>query len=329
MTEDRMKVLVIGGTRFIGRGTVERLLERGHDVTIFNRGTKRCLWPGRIREVYGDRTDPSSLLQLRDLAFDGVFDFCAYSGGDTSALLDVVGSIRRFVQMSSGTVYRMHPVLPWREDVPYGPAPLWGAYARGKIECEQVLRSRRSPTVATTAIRAPWVLGPRSYAEREKFVFNRVLDRAEVLIPGDGKALQQFVSSDSLAHSLVAVLETFDSGGWRAFNIASPGYTSNEGFVRICASVVGIEPMLRYVDHPRDIQDVAFNMRDAIFPFPNENYLLDVSVSEQAGIAPPVESLEDTVTRTLEDMRTNPENREWKRTEAELSVLNGKRCEPT
>jgi nucleoside-diphosphate-sugar epimerase len=317
-----MRVLVIGGTRFIGFDTVERLLERGHDVTLCNRGTRPGLWPGRVRELRGNRADPRALRQLEGEDFDGVIDFCAYTARDTQAILDVQGRVSRFVHMSSGAVYALEPHLPWTEDTPYGPAPLWGEYARGKIECERLLRAARFDSTATAVIRSPWVLGPRNYADREKFVLNRLLDGEEIVLPGDGKALQQFVSSRQVAHSIVAVLETFQDGGWRAFNIASPDYVSLEGFVRVCASLVNAEPRFQTVGGgPTGTGSAKFDMNDPIFPFPNENYLLDLTASAKAGVAPPPVTLETMIAEALGDLNANPEQRTWHRTRAERSVL--------
>jgi nucleoside-diphosphate-sugar epimerase len=316
-----MKVLVVGGTRFMGVETVERLLERGHDVTLFNRGTRPGLWAGRVRELRGDRTDPTSFGQLAGGLFDGLIDFCAYTARDSEALLRVQGNVPRLVHISSGTVYRLDPRLPWAEETPYGPAEIWGEYARGKIECERVLQAQRSPETATTAVRLPWVLGPRSYADRGAFVLNRLLDHEELLLPGDGKALQQFVSATQAAHSIVAILEQFDRG-WRAFNIASPGYASLEGFVHTCAAVAGVAARIRRVGRgATGTGSPVFVMTDAVFPFPNENYLLDLSASTSAGVAPLPTTLEEMLRSELEDLNANPERRRWQRTAAESALI--------
>ncbi len=313
---------MIGGTRFIGVDTVERLLHRGHQVTIYNRGTRKGLWSGRVRELNGDRADPVALQQLADEQFDGIIDLCAYTARDTQTLLDVQGNVPRFVHMSSGTVYQLHSQLPWSEDAPYGPAPLWGAYAYGKIECERLLRTKRAEVDATTVIRAPWVLGARNYADREKFVLNRLLDREEILLPGDGKAVQQFVTSGQVAHSIVAALETFRHEGWQAFNIASPGFTSLEGFVRACASVAHVKPFFRHIGGgPTGTARLVFDMNNPVFPFPNENYVLDLTSSEKAGIASPKTALEAMIEDALVDLNSHIDQRRWSRTSAELSVL--------
>jgi nucleoside-diphosphate-sugar epimerase len=317
-----MKVFVIGGTRFIGIATVERLLERDHEVTIYNRGTRPGLWPGRVRELRGDRADPRALQQLEGEYVDGIVDLCAYTVHDTRALLAVAGHVPRYVHMSSGTVYQLQSQLPWPEQTPYGPAPLWGNYARGKIECERLLRAERPAALATTAIRAPWVLGPRNYADRERFVLNRLIDHEVVLLPGDGNALQQFISSRQLAYVIVAALETFGDGGWRPFNTASPGHVSLEHFVRVCAAAANVEPYFRHIGGgPTGTGSSVFDMGNLIFPFPNENYLLDLTASEKAGISPPPVTLEAMIADTLADLNANPEQRNWRRTSAELSIL--------
>src|SRR5206468_470137 len=148
-------------------------------------------------------------------------------------------------------------------------------------------------------------------------------DGEEVLLPGDGKAVQQFVSAAQVAHSIVEVLERFREG-WRAFNIASPGYISLEGFVEVCAEVAGVEPRFRRVGGgPSGTGSAVFEMADPVFPFPNENYLLDLSASVEAGVAPPPTTLDRMIEDALESLNTNPDRRNWRRTPAELSVLGG------
>jgi len=315
-----VKVLVVGGTRFMGVATVDRLLERDHDVTIFNRGSRAGLWGTRVREVIGDRRDARALAQLGGDRFDAVVDFCAYTAADTEALLQVQGAAQRLVHLSSGTVYRLDPHLPWSEETPLGPALLWGDYARGKIECERALE-RRPASLATTSVRLPWVLGPGSYADRESFVLNRLLDGAEIALPGDGRALQQFVSATQVAGALVEIVERFEAGR-RALNVASPGYASLEGFVELCAEVAGVEPRLRRLGGGvTGTGSPTFAMTDCVFPFPNENYLLDLAASERAGVAPPPTSLEAMLAESLDWLRASPERRRWRRTAAEAAVF--------
>lgn len=314
-----MKVLVLGGTRFMGVATVERLLGAGHEVTIYNRGTRPNPWPGRVEALIGDRT-PRVIAAISARRFDGVVDFSAYTAEDSAALLAVQGSVQRLVHISSGTVYR-HDQGPSSERAAYGPEPLWGAYAGGKIDCERLLRRERATGLATTVLRFPWVLGPANYADRERFVLNRLLDGEEVLLPGDGQALQQFLSADQAAAAIVAALENFGTG-WRPFNIAAPGATSLESFVCACADVAGVEPRLRPIGRgPTGTVSPVFDMLDCVFPFPNQNYLLDVTASALAGIAPEPVALDEIIRASLDELSSRPELRRWHRTRAEAEAL--------
>jgi 2'-hydroxyisoflavone reductase len=317
-----MKVLVMGGSRFMGRAVVHRLLDQNHSVTVFNRGTRVVEWPGPVTELQGDRNSSADLKPLADLALDGVIDLSAYTPHQTEMLLNVLGDVLRFVHCSSGAVYAPQPELPWPESTPYGPWPLWGTYGRDKLGCEQVLQAARTHSRATTVIRMPYVLGPANYADREEFVLNRLLDGAEILVPGDGQAVQQFLSTTQVGYAMVAALETFLAGGWQAFNIASPTFVSLRGFIEICAAATGTTPILRCVDTgAAGTATDVFSPANAVFPFPNVNYVLDLEASVRAGIAPPPISLASMIADSLQALISSPERRQWTRTKAEMAHL--------
>ncbi|MCU0550818.1 MAG: NAD-dependent epimerase/dehydratase family protein, partial [Leptolyngbya sp. Prado105] len=68
-----MRILIMGGTRFIGVYLTKLLVEQGHEVTLFNRGNKPAPVAG-VKQVTGDRTNADDLKQLASLDFDAVFD---------------------------------------------------------------------------------------------------------------------------------------------------------------------------------------------------------------------------------------------------------------
>ena len=323
-----MKILVMGGSRFMGLATVRELLARGHTVTVLNRGTRAVEWPGQVTELRGDRNNPQALTQLKGQAFEGVIDLSAYTGEQTRLLLAAPGmkDIPRWVHCSSGAVYAPQPILPWKENGPIGPWSLWGQYAIDKLDGERSLQTLRSVDLATTALRLPFVLGPANYVDREEFVFNRLLDDATILLPGDGQAVVQFVSTRQVAQAMVATLELFSESGWQVFNIASSGFNSLEGFVQICARLTKTEPKLQMVGGgPTGGAGDVFNGGNAVFPFPNANYVLDLNASVKAGIAPQPENLEDMLAKALEYLKANPARRKWTRTSSELIHIKGSR----
>lgn len=106
-----MRILVIGGTQFMGRGIVERLAARGHDVSVLHRRDHHDLGPG-IGNLQADRGDGAAMSRLlRDQAFDAVFDMVYdWEKGTTSAQVEATArscgdGLRRYVFMSSIAAY--------------------------------------------------------------------------------------------------------------------------------------------------------------------------------------------------------------------------------
>lgn len=311
-----MRILVMGGTRFMGPAVIAELERRGHEVTAFNRGTRATAETGRSRQVHGDRDDPGQLTQLAGEAFDAVVDMSAYLRSQTDSLLKVLPGVERWIHISSGAVYEPQPILPWPETTPYGPWSLWGTYAVEKLGCELSLQDRRPAELATVCLRFPIVLGPANYAPREEFVFNRLLDDEEIILPGHGKAVLQFLSIHEVGEAVANATEVA-APGFEAYNIANHGFASLESFVSLCGAIAGKEPRIRLGPALPE----PFDPYGSTFPFPNEDYVLDVTKSWYHGIAPQERGLEPTLAEAYEALMASPERRSWERNEAELQVL--------
>jgi nucleoside-diphosphate-sugar epimerase len=317
-----VRILVMGGTRFVGVDVVGALLDAGHDVVVFHRGTRTPRWSRPVEHVIGDRTVTADLAPLAQRHVDAVIDLSAYSRAQTGLLLDVLPAVPRLVHCSTLNVYRPRPLLPWTEDTPYGPHPLWGGYAVEKIGCELALRERRPESLSTVSLRLPLVLGPRNFLAREEFVLNRLLDDELILLPGDGQAVHQYVWIHHAAQALARAVE-LDAEGFHAFNVASRRcLTSLEGFVQVCADVSGTTARVRFVGGGATGEDrPVFDGVDCVFPFSNENTVGDLTKAGAAGLLEPFLPLHDMVAEALQAMRADPERRKWTRTAAEQRVL--------
>lgn len=317
-----MQILVMGGTRFVGVATVEALLRDGHDVTVFHRGSRSPTWSAPVTHVLGDRTVAADLSQLREHEFEAIVDLSAYTQDQTGLLLDALPDVAHLVHVSTVNVYAPSPLLPWPEDTPYGPHPLWGQYAVDKIGCELTLRERRAAPLSTVALRFPLVLGPRNFIPREEFVLNRLLDGKEILLPGDGQAVHQYIYFSHAAHALARSL-TLTEPGFTAFNVASPRCaTSLEGFVDICAEVAGLPAITRAVGGgPTGLDLPQFDTRNCVFPFTNENTVADLDASRDAGLMAPFLDLHQMIDTALAALVSDPARRRWSRTEAEQRAL--------
>lgn len=171
-----MRVLVVGGTRFIGPPVVRRLVQAGHDVTVFHRGLTEAELPPTVRHVHGNRASLTDYAEhFRALLPDIVVDMAAYSEREAQATMATfLGTAQRIVAVSSQDVYRAYGRLHRSEPgplerVPYSEtAPLrerlypYRGTGRGLDEYEKVLVERvvmSSPDLPGTVLRLPMVYG--------------------------------------------------------------------------------------------------------------------------------------------------------------------------
>ena len=263
-----MNVLIIGGSRFIGPLIIEELLRRNHDVTVFNRGLIRQEYPEGVRFIKGDRNYGFSLYEH----FDTIVDTCAYRREDT---LQVIKELRFdfLVHLSTATVYKKSEIFPLTENSPLGGWPFWGEYNRGKVECEKILEESGVPYAS---IRPVYILGPQNYIEREKFIYSRLLADKPLLLPGDGRAVIQFVHVRDIAEALVALAEKKPEG---AFNCASDETITLKDLVEQMARIAGRSPIIKY--NP-SADGKNFNADE--FPFANENMVVSNEKIKGLGI---------------------------------------------
>lgn len=213
-----MRVLVIGGTRFIGRHVVSRLLEEGHEVYLFNRGRHQNpeKLPG-VRVIVGDRQQPGELKErLARLQFDAAIDMVAYNAADINVAVDaLLGKVRHYLFISTRSVYKEKQVpAPIRETDMLEDDPQM-AYGYNKVQAERALMEAwQSQGFPATVLRLPAVYGPYDYQAREWYFIRRFLDgRQAMLLPDYGWGVNQREYAGNVADQLAFLLTKSESIG--------------------------------------------------------------------------------------------------------------------
>lgn len=248
-----MRVLVIGGTRFVGYLLTWRALAAGHRVTLLNRGTRPDPFGGRVERIVADRAGPDFAARLAGRDFDAAVDFAAYTGEDgRRAVAALGGRVGHYVMISTGQVYLVRapgavrsraareddydgPVMARPED----PAELeeW-RYGVEKRDCEDALAEAfdrlRFPA---TRVRIPMVNGERDHFRRIEAYLWRLLDGGPVLLT-DGRARTRHVYGAEVARFLELVLGRPGTFG-RAFNLAQEETPTLAELVHALAELTG------------------------------------------------------------------------------------------
>jgi nucleoside-diphosphate-sugar epimerase len=227
-----MRILVMGGTRFIGVYLTKLLVAQGHEVVLFNRGKKPAPVAG-LQTIVGDRTDADTLKSaLAGESFDAIFDNNGRELSDTQPLVELFGDkVQHFVYVSSAGVYLKSDQMPHIEGDAVDPK----SRHQGKFETEAYLQAQGVPF---TSVRPVYIYGPQNYNPLEAWFFDRVVRNRPIPIPGNGMHLTQLGHVQDLAEAMVAVLGN-DTAIGQIYNISGEKAVTFDGLARACAEAAG------------------------------------------------------------------------------------------
>jgi 2'-hydroxyisoflavone reductase len=210
-----MRLLILGGTIFLGRHVAAEALARGHEVTLFHRGRHgNDLFP-EAEHLHGDRGGDLSALERR--RFDAAVDTSGYRPDDvaaSSALLAEAG-VEHLSFVSTCNVYPAWPGEPVSEE-----SPVWTEgddYGPNKAACERAAEAARPGRVA--ALRAGLLCGPHDNVFRLPWWVRRIARGGDVLAPGDPERTVQLVDVRDLATWFLDLAEHRTPG---VFNATAP-----------------------------------------------------------------------------------------------------------
>jgi nucleoside-diphosphate-sugar epimerase len=261
-----MRILVMGGTRFIGVYLTRLLVEQGHTVTLFNRGSKPVA--EGVQQIIGDRTDPTTLIrQLSGTQFDAIFDNNGRELSDTQPLADLFhGKVQHFIYMSSAGVYLKSDQMPHVEGDAVDPK----SRHKGKNDTEAYLAAQNLPF---TAIRPTYIYGPQNYNDLEAWFFDRIVRDRPIPIPSHGQHFTQLGHVQDLAQAMVNVLGNSRAIG-QIYNVSGDRCVTFDGLAKACAIAVGKDPATLQILH-YDAKKFDFGKRKA-FPMRTQHFFASV-----------------------------------------------------
>jgi nucleoside-diphosphate-sugar epimerase len=322
-----MRVMVIGGSGFIGRHVVSKLAKAGHDVVVFHRGTISLPILGGVTEILGER---SSLVGLRNrfqlCSPDVVIDMILGSSAHARVTLEAFrGIARRVVAISSGDVYRATAVLHRLEHGTIEPVPLtedsrlrtrtetyspealaavravfpWIDAEYDKIQVERAISSE--PELPATILRLPMVYGRGDSLHRFYPTVKRILDGRPAIVYEESFArwvpCRGYV--ENVAHA-IALATLSDSAAGRVYNVAEPKPFTEAKWAAQVGAILGWRGRVVAVPRRQAPQHL-------VQPYNFEQHLFMDSkrIRTELGYTEPV-SVDEALRRTIEWERTHP-----------------------
>ena len=311
-----MKILIIGGTRFLGRHLVESALARGHEVTLFNRGKSN---PDLFKQVQTIRGDREKDLDQLSGQWDAVIDTCGYFPRivrmSAEALKD---KVRSYVFISSISVYDGFGKIGINESDPVGTIAdetieeITGeSYGPLKALCEKAVQDVFGDR--SLIIRPGLIVGPNDPTDRFTYWPVRVARGGDVLVPEKPAAPIQIIDVRDLSDFVIELLQQNVFG---VFNATGPEHELTLGtMLEACKRVSGSDANFKWasVEFLNQNQIAPWSDMPAWVPDTPEDAGLsrvDISKAIRAGLK--FMPLEKTIRDTLEWEKSRPSDHEWR-----------------
>jgi 2'-hydroxyisoflavone reductase len=243
------KILVIGGTMFIGRAFVELLKTKpGYDITLFNRGKSNSGLFAGLKQIHGNR-ETGDIDKITDNNWDCVVDFCGYYPTTFGQLLDSLqGRVGRYIFISTLSVYNLaasgsKPItesditLPCTDEQKISKLP--DAYGEKKAEMERMLLQRQ--WLDKIIFRPSFIYGVNDWTERFYYWLYRAKFAGKILMPDGGKPYSfSLTNAADLALALVQAIEI--NKHRTVYNTVSQTNTNLRHVVQTAAGSLGTSP---------------------------------------------------------------------------------------
>lgn len=304
-----MKLLIIGGTGFLGRHLVDAALQRGHELTLFNRGLRDPKLFLQVEQLHGNRDGELAILQGRH--WDAVIDTCGYVPRVVGASAEAVASLtNHYTFISSISVYADFSKANMDEHASVATLAdehieevTNETYGALKALCEQA--AEKAIPDRTLIIRPGLIVGPGDYTDRFTYWPHRVAQGGEMLAPGNPRQQTQFIDGRDLAAWTVHMVEAGKHG---VYNATGPDYALAMGqFLDACKTVTGSDARFTWVN------DAFLTQHDVDLPlYAPEEYRGARAINCRKAIAEGLSfrPVADTIRDTLD----------WKGKDTELKV---------
>lgn len=322
-----MRILIAGGTSFVGRAIAWSALGEGHDVTVINRGVTPSDLPPDVRRLVGDRKGDFSALE--GLSFDVTIDSVAYVPGDVEVLAEALGGRGgHHVQISSVSAYEEPPAPGAIEataailddpDLDLNGPVTGSTYGPLKAACERTAARLFGPD--TTFVRPTFVIGAHDATLRFPYWVERARRGGEIVVPGPRSNFIQYIDARDLGDFVVRVAAQSLFG---AFHVAGP-YPADQYVSmveRIARHVAPANTTIREVS-PSEVKAAGLENRFPLWTGASSENMLAVDPSKAIANGLRLRSLEESIDDVLDWWGEREWPKHWLGADEEAAFLQG------
>ena len=319
-----MKTLIIGGSSFVGRAIALAAVERGHEVTVFNRGHTPTDLPASVRRLVGDRR--RDLTALDEGRYDVTIDAIAYQRQDVELLHDCLGDrAGYYLQISSISAYQdprdvgadeSTPLLALGDLDPNAPVTA-ATYGVLKAECERAATERFGPEIAV--VRPTFVIGSHDKTLRFPYWVARIRRGGRVAFPGPRSNSLQWIDARDLAEFTLRLAEERYAGAVHALG-PTPALSFADALSRVVAHVGPPGTSLVEID-PVRLSDAKWYEKFPLWSGPTSETALAMSNDAALALGLTLRSLEESVDDTAAWLETQPWSDAWLSGDEEVALL--------
>jgi 2'-hydroxyisoflavone reductase len=320
-----VKILIVGGTSFVGRAIALSAARQGHDVTVINRGVTPSDLPASVEHLVGERTTDLSALASR--SFDATVDTTAYRPSDVARLAEALGDRGGYhLQISSISAYR-DPKAPgateetaelWGEDGLDLEGPVTGeTYGALKAASERAAALHFGDDLAV--VRPTYVIGSHDATLRFPYWVQRARRGGVVAAPGPRDSAMQYVDARDLANFVVGLTANATTG---VFHVAGPNPATNlvDIIERVVRRVAPADATVQVVDAER-IHESELGAKMPLWSGGTSETLLAVDSAKAVQHGLFMRSLEDSVDDVVEWWGDRAWPDQWLSDDEERSLL--------
>lgn len=271
------KILIMGGSQFVGKKIVEKFLEKNYTVYALNRGRRK-----NIEGVIFLKADRNNFFEmenvLKNIEIDIIVDVSAYIEEQVDILHKLMkNKFKQYILISSASVYNNIEYTPVNEESLVGENLIWGDYAKNKYLAEKkTIENSNLYNFKYTIFRPFYIYGIGNNLERENYFFSRIKYNLPIFIPSKNNIIQ-FGYVEDLVLAIESSIENSDFYN-QIFNISGDEYVTMSEFAEICGKVMSKKAIIKYIN----TEENKIKARDW-FPFREVNLYGDISKLQNTG----------------------------------------------